>query len=241
LSDKILYRASTHDLVDPRSTNYRIPVYIKASEDVSNAVIEKLVIVFDINNFYPSKVDNGTIKLDIIDNTVIETVLENVKVSNLTANKEVTLLTIRGNAILGDKDSSGILVKEVNFEKELNTELELINGYITIDICREGGDRLIRIFEYNPAVIVKVNPVTTGVLEAQCKTIVKGKYTLEIVDMLGATTLVEEFTAGPPNNWIFDFNTPVLNYAIGSYILVMTPPSPTANNRRYITKFIIFE
>ena len=238
---KFTLRVSKHDLVDPNKTNYKIPIYITASEDVTDITIEKLVIEFDINNFYPRRVDNGTMRLDIIDNTVIETVLENMKVPNLQAEKEATLLTVAGYAILGNKDSSGILIKDIKFSNQFLPEpnFELVDGYITIDICLEGGKRLLETKEYDPAVIVKVNPITKDILEVQCRTVERGNHTLEIIDLLGKTTLLEEFTSGQ-NNWIFDFNIPMQSFSVGSYFLVMK--SPTSNKiggKRYITKFIL--
>jgi len=206
-------------LVEPKSTDYKIPIYIKANENVSNATIEKLVIEFDINNFYPQKVDNGTMRLNIIDNTVIETVLENVKVPTLKANEEATLLTVRGDVIFENKDSSGILVKEVKFSEELNEKSELIDGYITI--------------KHSPSIKVKHNPVK-DILELECRVVESGNYKLELIDLLGKLITVKEFEADVRYKSIYNFEISVKNYANGSYIIIMNTPT-----ERFSQKFII--
>ncbi len=54
------------------------------------------------------------------------------------------LCTVKGDVLLGDIDSSGIVIKEVNFLNNMKLEpLDTVNGYIMLGICREGGDRLI--------------------------------------------------------------------------------------------------
>jgi hypothetical protein len=49
----------------------------------------------------------------------------------LKENTETILFTLRGDVILGSKDSSEIIIKSVEFAEELNEDLELEHGYIT--------------------------------------------------------------------------------------------------------------
>jgi len=225
-------RASEHLLVDPTRRNYRIPIFIKADEYVSGSMIDSLVIEIDRRIFYPRRIDNGDMSLHFKD-TVIKMTFENVIVPELKANEEKVLLTIRGDVLLGEIDSSEIKIDTVIFAEQLSEEPDLIQGFITLDICVEGANRLVW-FDYSPEVIVKNNPVTGGILELQCKTIERGSYSLEIIDMLGKSETVREFTVSANGKRIFDFEIPISNFASGAYFIIMNTPSA-----KYSTKFVV--
>jgi hypothetical protein len=230
---KFTIRASEHKQTDPRKKNYRIPIYIKASADTSNITIEELVIEIDENLYSPRRVDNGTFSKNYID-SIIEITFKNITVPSLQAGVETVLLNVRGDVILGNKDSSDIFIKSVNFSEELQEESDFINGFITLDICQCGNDRLLTNFDYVPAITVKNNPVITDVLEVECKTVERGNYSLEIVDLLGNATTVKEFTVSANGKRIFDFEIPIQNYGNGNYIIAMNTPTV-----KYSQKFII--
>ena len=228
---KFTILASKHSLVDPRKTDYAIPIYIKADKDISNTVIDSLVIEIDGRIFYPRRVDKGDMSLHFKD-TVIKMTFENVTVPTLLANKEEVLLTIRGDVLLGEIDSSEIKIDAVKFAEQLSEKPDLIHGFITLDICAEGANRVVW-FDYSPEVIVKNNPVIGGILELQCKTIERGSYSLEIVDLQGSSTIVETWTVAGSTR-IFDFEIDVSNFAIGSYFIVLNTPT-----NKYSAGFVI--
>ena len=228
---KFYIRASTHPLLNPRWRNYPIPIYIRAEENISGAIIEQLVIEIDRTLFNPHRVGHLTSR----DNGFM--IFENVPVPNLIANEEQLLFNIWGDIMLGNKDSSAILVSSAKFSDDLDVELEFIAGYLTIEICRAGGDRLLRWFDYVPAVLVKNNPVTSEILEVECRTIEIGSYSLEVIDLLGHTAIIKEWEVTPTTtDLIFNFDIPIdnFNFTSGNYLLVMHTPTS-----RYITKFVI--
>jgi len=228
---KFYIRASTHPLLNPRWRNYPIPIYIKAEENISGAIIEQLVIEIDRTLFNPHRVGYLTSK----DNGFM--IFENIPIPNLIANEEQLLFNIWGDIMLGNKDSSAILVSSAKFSDDLNVDLEFIAGYLTIEICRAGGDRLLRWFDYVPAVLVKNNPVTSEILEVECRTIEIGSYSLEVIDLLGHTAIIKEWEVTPTTtDLIFNFDIPIdnFNFTSGNYLLVMHTPTS-----RYITKFVI--
>jgi hypothetical protein len=51
--------AKEHNKIDPTRKNYRIPIYIKADENISSIKINKLVVEIDKNVFFPRRVDNN--------------------------------------------------------------------------------------------------------------------------------------------------------------------------------------
>jgi hypothetical protein len=235
---KFYIRASEHPLTDPTRRNYRIPIFIKADRSVSNWTIAKLVVEIDRSIYFPRRAadnanNNVDMSLHIID-TVIQMTFENITVPSLLANEEKVLLTIRGDVLLGINDSSDItLLPPVEFVEDLDEQPDLINGFLTLDLCGAGGGRIVY-FDYTPEIIVKNNPVSTNILEVQCKTIERGDYTLEIVNLLGQTsTVVQDFTVSGSKR-IFDFDLDISDFSAGAYIIIMHTPSA-----KYSTKFVV--
>jgi hypothetical protein len=73
--------------------------------------------------------------------------------------------------------------------------------------------------------LVKNSPVTVDVLEVECWTIENGDYTLEIIDLLGNTITVTEWTVTANSSRIFDFDIPIQNFSNGVYFVVMNTPT----------------
>ena len=231
-------KASKHILVDPNEINYKIPFYITSTENLTDLTIDKLVIEIDKNIFLPRKatnsINNSNIKATI---NRPEIVLENIKVPSLKANMETMLFTVEGDVLLGDKDSAMIFIQEIKFAGELNEKVEFINGYITLDICREGGDRLIRTFDYEPSIAVNGNPAI-GTMHIECKAVEDGYYDIEMIDMLGcAVTIAKDFKIDTKLKSTYEFKIPIKIYGNGAYLLVMTSPT----GFRYSTKFVILK
>ena len=226
---KFTFRASEHKQIDPRTTNYEIPIYITSAESFVDLKIEKLVVEIDKSIFYFRDIDNENFVSN--DNGFIT--FENITVSNLIAGEETLLLTVRGDILLGNKVSGDIKIDAVVFSSQLNVELELKNGFITLDICEFGSDRFLTVFDYSPAITLKKNPVTE-MLEVESKTTENGNYSLEIIDLSGKMTKVKEFTVTTNGDRIFDFEIPLDKFSSGSYIIIMNTPTV-----RYSAGFVI--
>jgi hypothetical protein len=224
---KFTVRASEHQQIDPRTTNYEIPIYITSEESFNDLMIESLAIEIDKSMFYPRSIDNG----DFISNDNGLLTFENMIIPSLLANEETILMKITGDFLLADKDSSEIVVRTVEFSDLIHITVELLQGFITLDLCDAGNGRLM-FFDYVPEVLVKNNPIASDILEIECKTIENGDYTLEIVDMYGASTVMHEFTVSGSRR-IFDFDIDISDFASGAYIIIMHTPSA-----KYSTKFV---
>ena len=224
---KLTFIASNHDAVDPKATNYPIPFFIKSNKDISNISIPEIKISINKNIFYPKNVDKSCF-MDVKDGI---TSIKNIHIPSLKMNVETPLFTISGNALLGDVDSSPIKFIDVVLQDE--TDFELIDGYINIDICRLGGDRLARVFDYSPSITIIQNPIT-DLLEIECKVIEVGNYTLEIVDMSGQSTIIKKWFISKTSPFEFTIEVPVLDYSSGNYIILMRSPSEIISE-----KFII--
>ena len=221
-------RAAEHKLIDPRETNYPIPIYITADKNIPDFTIDSLIIAIDKNIFYLRRVDEGILESN--NNGVI--LLRNIKVPTLITNEEAILLNLFGDIIVSN-DSSDILLEYVNFIEELTEKPELKHGYITLDICKEGGDRLLTSIGETPQILINDNPAS-DILVAKCKVIESGKYSLEMVDVLGKTELIKEWFVNINEETKFEFNIPVIMYGNGSYLLILNTPTT-----KYSEKFII--
>ncbi|MDR0926400.1 MAG: hypothetical protein LBO69_01365 [Ignavibacteria bacterium] len=227
-------RASENKLIDPRTQNYEIPIYITSNENISDLVIEELKILINVNVFYPKASSNGAFTAQL-NGDIFEITLKNIRIANLTANREEILLTIRGDMILGNTDTSGIIIKDIAFDNTLIIkDLRLIDGYITMGICTEGGDRLISMGE-SPGVFVDENPVNE-LLKVTCITIERGNYSLEIVDLLGNSTKIKEFVVTQTMQNDFNFEFHIGNLGNGTYIIIMNAP-----NAKYTNKFVVIK
>ena len=221
--------ADTHKLVHPNAINYSLPIHIIANEDVSGYVIEKLVLEIDRNIFYTQNIDNDANWNNL--NGIIT--INNISIPSLKSDIKTELLTVRGDILLGDKDSSTIDIKEVIFIEELSEAPKLFNGYITLNICKEGNDRLLKTFDYAPSLIISKNPAS-DLLEVKCKVIENGAYWLEIVDITGKTKIVKEWSVNINDKQEFNFTIPISMYGNSSYFLILNTPSA-----KYSHKFIV--
>jgi hypothetical protein len=166
-------------------------------------MIEKLVLEIERDIYFPRNIlnNNGTLTRNIV-NGKLEIAIENIIVPALQSGVESVLLTIRGDMLLGSKDSSSIDLKEVIFANiDLNEEPELINGYITLEICEADVNRFLGNI---PTLTIGNNPANS-ILEVQCTLTENGVHTLEIVDILGKSVLVKSWSVSPNDTKEFEF------------------------------------
>ena len=126
--------------VSPKTKNYEIPIYIESSENISNFLINKLVIAIDKNIFAP-KPNHLTKKF----NNLAKIILENIQIDYIYPDEEKILCSIIGDVLLGNIDNSGIVIKEIEISEIKSENIELENGFLTTDICSESGGGLIEI------------------------------------------------------------------------------------------------
>ena len=137
--------------------------------------------------------------------------------------------------LLGDDDYSDIkFVGIPKFRSEKHKPVSLIDGYITLNICREGGDRLL-ISTVQPSINVEVSP-TQHLLNLTSICNEEGVYTLSIVDMLGNVNKIHEFYAKPTEQTEYKHEHSIINFPNGSYYIILSSPSKTYNNNFIIAK-----
>jgi hypothetical protein len=220
---KFKIRVSENKLISPNRKNYQIPIYITASQNFSNTIINRLDVSINDNVFFPKSVNNGNISFEHNSDTVT-IMLENLVVPELKAGIEIELCRIKGDAILGNTDSSEILIKNVIVDKN-SPEFELINGYLTLEICSEGSDRLLNKYSNNPGVFVQQGIVSDEVV-VKCVCIEQGIYALSLFDVLGNEQVIKKWEVDG-NKTNFDFAIPIVDCQSGVYYFVMKTPNQT--------------
>jgi len=231
LPTEVIFTISSlsHKSVDPRSQNYELPIYISINRDISDFILDKLVVEIDRNIFYPLQVSSGIFSQQVIGD-ILSLTISNISISALRADSAVILTKVIGSILLGDKDSSLI---SLGASLPDSFGLILIDGYITLDVCGEGNGRLLTSLGYDPFFTVKNNPITET-LEVEGKLVELGAYSLEIVDLLGKSEIVKEWTLEIGSNMTFDYKIPIRNYGNGSYIIILNTPT-----EKYSQRFII--
>jgi hypothetical protein len=227
---KFKIRVSENKLISPNRKNYQIPIYITASQYFSNTMINRLDVSINDNVFFPKSVNNGNISFSHNLDTIM-IVMENLIVPELEAGVEVELCRIKGDAILGNTDSSEIPIRNIFMEGN-SPEFELINGYLTLKICSEGEDRLLNEYPNNPGIFVYKGATSDEVI-VDCVCIERGMYTLSLYDALGNEQVIKEWQADK-NKTNFNFTISLADYKSGVYFFVMKTPNET-----YTTQFIL--
>ena len=217
-------RASSHKQIDPTSRNYKIPIYIKADEDItkSSLGIKQLVITINKNVFYPKIVSNGDVSY-FYDNDTINIKVENISVPTMKSGSEKVLLELIGDVLLGNTDSSGINLKEpiITFTDAVP---ELIDGCLVTKIY---DNRFLMSYDKSHGIFVIENPAS-DFLRVKCICYERGSYYIEITDLLGTPypLAMEGWYVNPDIETDFFFDIEIPNFIPSStYLLKMYGPT----------------
>ena len=132
---------------------------------------------------------------------------------------------------MGEADSTSIIIRNIKTLQESKYLIQ--NGYLTIETCTQGGNRLIN-YGYNPNIRATNNPVANDIINVECDIVEQGKHYLSIVNYLGKETIVKSWDIQDRNiNKLF-FSIPVNDLCSGTYILVLTTPA-----KKYSTNIVI--
>ena len=227
---ELTFRISKHDKVSPNLTNYDIPIYLKSNYTKDSLIIENIELELDRTLFYPKKVNTGRLNTEIDNNKRIINISD-ININHINADEETELCRIRGDVLLGEADSTSIIIRDIKTLQESKYLIQ--NGYLTIETCTQGGNRLIN-YGYNPNIRATNNPVANDIINVECDIIEQGKHYLSIVNYLGKETIVKCWDIQDRNiNKLF-FSIPVNDLCSGTYILVLTTPV-----KKYSTNIVI--
>ena len=218
---------------DPAADGYQLPIRGVAARGATlvNAGRLRLTIRHRSSVFAARSISPGT----IIRNEVVRGMAElEIDVPNVRFGRDTAVITtITGDATLGTVDSSEVRAIDVRLEvADTLVPLRTYDGYIILDICREGGDRLL---DRSGGLQIRAlpNPATDN-LRIQADVFEPGMHTIEIIDVVGnvvsAASWQHERGAA---SYTMPINAGVL--ASGTYHVVLTTPT----RRRQVPLHII--
>lgn len=171
---------------EPTSRNVKIPIYAKlsrAQDSLDGFTIDLLVIGFNRSLFYPTSLTNGTILRNTYDTN---TRWFAMKIDSIKLNSKDSLLTeIIGDVLLGNNDSTKLSFDSIAYYQMLVVKKIKVNdGLLTINICREGGERLLDFKKSPLSFIANPNPAT-DFIEFDISMLEIGGHKLELSDING--------------------------------------------------------
>ena len=229
--------------VDPRSTNFPISVNVKSiNSDFEGGKIDTMNISFanSYSLFYPRRIEqsnNPNIKYSssLLNDNIRALNIANVIIPALKANEEKLLFNIIGDVLLGSDTTMVIFFgnPDHNFTTDFEYEAMIFNmGSLTIEVCNEGGFRLLQSTDALSS--TSVNPATTNTIDIKCKIREVGSYHLEIVDNTGNSTKLKEWTVTNLEKTEYTFTIDLTMFANGNYYLHLQN-----ENEQAILKLII--
>lgn len=147
-----------------------------------------------------------------------------IDVPNVRFGRDTTVVTtITGDATLGSVDSSEVRAVDVRLEvADTLVPLRTYDGYIILDICREGGDRLLD--RTGGLRISAVPNPASDVLRIQADVFEPGLHTIDIVDVVGTVVSTASWHhERGASGYLMPINAGAL--ASGTYHVVLTTPT----------------
>jgi type IX secretion system substrate protein/HYDIN/CFA65/VesB family protein len=228
-----LYLRIPDDLyATPNLDSYDIPIYgrIEGGSDFNDGAFSA-----DLNMnytlFYPNSTDKGTLS-HLIDNgnRVISVDLENIA---LTANEQI-IANVNGATMLGNTDVTTITWSNFVWNSSQIVNPTLIDGSLEIEICREGGDRLVKQsseFELSST----PNPADK-IVNLVANSPEKGFHKIQIMNAQGKVLKEISWENSSDNKYEFKKQIDASEFASGMYFAVMKTPNRAKTIIILITK-----
>lgn len=187
-------------LVTPKLENFRLPVLAKVAESdrrIERLLLDSLEISFDRSLFYPVSIDKGEIYKNIVNDNIRTLGIKDILKSDITPNRS-EILHITGYTMLGEEKECVMTIdKAIINETSDVAAVETFPGKLKIEICEEGGDRLLSLtapktLSANPNPAVETLEVSAFTSEA-------GDCSVELVNALGQKKLLKRWT-NPKSN-----------------------------------------
>ena len=223
------------ELIDPRTENHSIPIFAKVENDtLLNYKIDTLEISFNRALFYPKTLQNGQILYKYIVNGkyLLGLQINNINLNEL--NKEVEIARLVGDVLLGNDTATTLEFSRIGqFDTERVQRIETTNGYLSIKVCREGGNRLLEVQNNPVGITISPIPITEDA-EIKLKLLEIGYHKLELFNLNG--NLIKEIASFIITHNEAKEKSLVLNIrdiSNGVYLLKLTTPTS------YVTTLIV--
>lgn len=215
------------ELIDPRLENYAIPIFAKVENDtLQNYKIDTVEISFKRALFYPKSLQNGKILYQSIvnENYLLGLEINNINLSRL--GDEAIIANLVGDVLLGNDTATAIDITRIGiFDTERVQRIDTTNGYLSIKICKEGGNRLLEVHNSPVGIVVTPNPITDDA-RITLSLIEIGYHKLELYDINGnAIKEIGCFIINQSDSKTKELQLNTCDISNGIYLLKLTTPS----------------
>jgi hypothetical protein len=212
---------------DPNNENLEIPIIatvINPNDTLVGFNIDTLQIKFNRSIFFPVSIKGSGNQ--IISNYLAgnDRILD-IQMRNISLNQRDSVIGyLTGKTMLGDNDSTILDIQKTSFtQKNLVTNIFQQDGEIVLDICKNGGDRLLKPTASGFAGIINPNP-TDGEFTLNLNLIESGTYQIVLNDLNGNSKILDEFTIEKNENKFYNKLLKAGDLSSGIYwIKVITP------------------
>ena len=226
------------DDVDPNIDDYSIPVYAFSDEDISDSIKITAEVSFSATLIDPISITNG--------NVIDESLLDGIKYltfeilineNNPVTTQESVVAEINCATLLGNIKEGIIIWNKLDYQWEpLNyvTETSFSDGYIRLNICEKGGERLLN---YDDLFTLKIHPnPANDNFEVNVTALEIGWHSLEIMNIHGETTLIDNWQVMLDGKREFTFNIETSGLSSGTYYVVVRSPTDIKAESIFIIK-----
>lgn len=223
--------------VNPDLNDYSLPVFawLENGEMASAATIDSVHLSFDRSIFYPVNFENSHVISNRINGKLRELILSIDSVQLAKLNDTVVVARLNGYTMLGENDYTPVTFDSVSWSdltkiSGINTE----NGSITLNICEEGGKRLLSIKGNDLAGTIAPNPASESV-SISVTMLERGRHEVKIYNLNGNEVYKRDWE-NTGSNSTFDFEIDLRNYVPGFYTILIAAPNERISSPLYIIK-----
>lgn len=214
-------------ITEPTNDNLLIPVFGKVENPTDSLVgfnIDTIQIEFNRTLFFPKNIqaNNGIILSNSINGN--DRILD-LNLRNIILNSKDTLLCyINGNAMLGDTDTTPLKITKIKYSQiNMVSNINSIDGKLTIKICENGGKRLLKVNSPLSG-IIKPNP-SNGDIELDLDLLESGFYKIVLTDLTGHSETLDNFEISRTSEKHYSKKLILKNYSSGLYRILIQSPS----------------
>lgn len=227
--------------LSPKLTHFSFPVYAIAGNNLTakglklQATIKfnGTLLYFYHQQTYPVQIVSDSLGYNSISNTYQRFIKFEMDSVNITDSKQI-IGNFDAATLLGDSDSTALEWLDYKWLDSNRTvgQTQLVPGYLTISICRAGGDRLI---QYSPPLKMSIKPNPAGDdFSMDITTLEKGKHIVYITNLQGERKTLFEWDGDAGVNYQYRFDCSELS--TGCYFISLQSPSNCLFEKLFIIK-----
>ncbi|OGU57581.1 MAG: hypothetical protein A2X64_09015 [Ignavibacteria bacterium GWF2_33_9] len=217
-------------VVEPNIDNYQIPIYAKVAnprDTLYGFNLDTMKLEFNRTLFYPKTVsgNNALILSNQLNgnNRELTLALRNITISA----QDSVLCYLNGFTMLGNTESTPINITQINYSQfNLVSNITSKDGSLKINICKNGGDRLLDVTNNPLGMVIKPNPASDN-FDIDIQVLEIGHYEVSICDITGNSSKIAKFDIDKNASKNYNTKIDATKFSSGVYRIVIK--SPTEN------------